>query len=419
MTSRPQAKLAIYVLASPRDEESCDAIRMHLKAAILKSAIPIDLIDDFDVPPGTDVEQHQRQVLAADIVLPLISADFIGDDDLYRRNQEVIERYNRNQTTIVPILVRVCLWQGLPFSKLNVLPRNHEAVTNKRVWPNEDEALTEVVRDIDELIAKMTTIVGDPLEQPGETQTGSVAETVAHGLEIPSTGDRGETSASDAPPGAAARASADGRAGPTAGPESAPVAPSTDAAIDAGAAAIEQEDSAAQTGVWAPPHEQSSASTEAAAVYLSRKRADEIEVDWRRSYYRRIFWKRGVALALDYMILLVLPLMLMMIIGVTDEDETRPQDLIVALCMFYLVAPLLEASRWRATPGKRILRLEVTGREGHRISFWRAFVRNILRSLTLYSYVFILPLIYQYFRFKKTKKLFHDEFSSTLIGDRA
>ena len=38
--------------------------------------------------------------------------------------------------------------------------------------------------------------------------------------------------------------------------------------------------------------------------------------------------------------------------------------------------------------------------------------------LTLYSYFFVLPLIFQYARFGKTKKLFHDEFSSTVIGER-
>ena len=78
----------------------------------------------------------------------------------------------------------------------------------------------------------------------------------------------------------------------------------------------------------------------------------------------------------------------------------------------------MEASRWCATPGKRILKLQITNREGGRISYPRAFLRNILRTLTFYSYLLVIPLIIQYFRFQKTKKLFHDELSTTVIADR-
>jgi uncharacterized RDD family membrane protein YckC len=390
-STKQQTKLAIYVLAAQEDEESCEAIKKHLKAAIRSSPVPVELIDDFTAPAGTDVEEHQRKVLAADIVLSLISVDFIDDDDLYRRNQQVIERYNRSETTIVPILVRVCLWEDLPFSKSIVLPRNHEAVTNKRAWPDEDEALTEIVRELDEMIDKMTTIVVDSVTPADETGTGTVAQTVADDLELGPQTDLGNGSTQDAAPGATA--------------------------MDADVRAIEQEN-AAQSAAWEPPQAPASANAQVAApvaVHLSRERSDAIAVDWRKKYYWRIIGKRGVALALDYSILMVPMAVLFAVLG--ERDGETPVNLLLG--MFYLLAPLLEASRWRATPGKRILRLEVTDREGRRISFWRAFVRNILRTLTLYSYFFVLPAIYQYFRFKKTKKLFHDEVSTTLIGNRA
>ena len=64
------------------------------------------------------------------------------------------------------------------------------------------------------------------------------------------------------------------------------------------------------------------------------------------------------------------------------------------------------------------MKLQITTKEGERISYRRAFARNVLRTLTLYSYFLVIPLIYQYTRFGKTKKLFHDEFSSTVIGER-
>jgi len=78
----------------------------------------------------------------------------------------------------------------------------------------------------------------------------------------------------------------------------------------------------------------------------------------------------------------------------------------------------MESSKWRGTFGKRILKLQITDREGHPISFSRALVRNILRTLVGYSYLLLIPFIIQIFSFKKAKKLFHDQLSSTVIGER-
>jgi uncharacterized RDD family membrane protein YckC len=138
--------------------------------------------------------------------------------------------------------------------------------------------------------------------------------------------------------------------------------------------------------------------------------------------------KRALAILLDFAILFfVIPFTLAFmyfmvadLVGIGEENDLTVMDWIFFLCIavFYLVAPALEASKWRATPGKRILKLEITTEAGERISYGRAFVRNVLRTLTAYSYLFVVPLVIQYFRFKKTKQLFHDEVSSTTIGER-
>ena len=65
-----------------------------------------------------------------------------------------------------------------------------------------------------------------------------------------------------------------------------------------------------------------------------------------------------------------------------------------------------------------VVGLQITDKDGHRISFWRAFWRNLLRSISFYLYCFIVPAVFQYSRFKQTKKLFHDEWSHTVIGER-
>ena len=153
-----------------------------------------------------------------------------------------------------------------------------------------------------------------------------------------------------------------------------------------------------------------------------------VDTDWRRRYYWRVAGKRAVALMLDFAILAGIPIVLAFVYfffadpasSEAADDAAFTNILWVSLAIFYLGAPLLEASKWRATPGKRLLKLEITTKAGNRISYGRAFVRNVLRTATLYLYMITLglALIYQYFRFKKSKKFFHDELSSTVIGER-
>jgi uncharacterized RDD family membrane protein YckC len=94
--------------------------------------------------------------------------------------------------------------------------------------------------------------------------------------------------------------------------------------------------------------------------------------------------------------------------------------LLIGFLAYLFINAKMESSKWRGTMGKRILKLQITDKAGEPVSFFRALVRNILRPIFGYSYIFTLSiaLFIQYFRFKKTKKLFHDELSGTVIGER-
>jgi len=92
--------------------------------------------------------------------------------------------------------------------------------------------------------------------------------------------------------------------------------------------------------------------------------------------------------------------------------------LFIGFLAYLLINAKMESSKWRGTLGKRILKLQITDKAGEPVSFFRALVRNILRPIFGYLYISFITLIIQYFRFKKTKKLFHDELSGTVIGER-
>ncbi len=146
--STKRNKINVYFLAAPEDERECAAIKKYLAPVLRNSKIPIEINSDFEIPAGEDTEKYQQRLYEADIVVAFISADFIDDEETYQRTKKVIARYNKNETIMLPILIRNCMWKSTPFVNLPLLPKNFQPLNNKQFWNSEDDALTSVVGDI-------------------------------------------------------------------------------------------------------------------------------------------------------------------------------------------------------------------------------------------------------------------------------
>ena len=384
-------KILVYLLAAPEDREVCQAIGKHLRPVVRDFRIPIEVNSDFDIPSGADVAAYRKRLLDADIVLVLISADFIGNDEVYDRVRQVTERHNAGHAVMVPLLVRNCMWKATPFARLNVLPRNLQPMNSRQAWPTPDDALTVVIEDIYASLNDLAQRGDVPLAPPP-------AATVA----------------APPPPAAPLRAvdsmpQATSHAGPAHAARASPPGPATvPAPAMAPAFAAAPDPASARAG---------SLGTD----------ATQFNADWRQKYYRNVVWKRAGALALDYLFAFVLAwivVVILVLLGTglvandSNSENTNGVVGVIFFLTFYLVVPLFESSAWQATPGKRIMKLQITDRAGHRIGFFRAFFRNVLRSVVFYLYILMVPLLIQWWRFRTTKKLFHDEWSSTVIGER-
>ncbi|MGC4085542.1 MAG: toll/interleukin-1 receptor domain-containing protein [Vicinamibacterales bacterium] len=107
---------------------------------------------DRAIQPGsnwdTTIDEHLR---AADIVLLLISNDFIASDYIWGEELRIaMERHTRDEAVVVPIMVRPVDLQAddaadIPFVKLQGLPKDFKPVTT---WTNADEAWTSVASGI-------------------------------------------------------------------------------------------------------------------------------------------------------------------------------------------------------------------------------------------------------------------------------
>lgn len=406
-----RGKISVYFLAAPEEEDECLAIRKHLSPAIRNSKIPIEINSDYDIPAGEDKAKYKLKLLEADIVLALISSDYISDDETYERTQKVIARYNNNETILIPILVRNCLWKSTPFVNLPLLPRNFQPLNNKQFWNSEDDALMAVVDDIYEAIKEFgneeTVVAAPPVEiiKVVEEETGSAAinhnqfsvkpEQQINGVEM---GIEGEST------------------------------------IEEIKTEIQSENIIAESTqplINKPDYEQSTQAKK-------QKTVTPLEVDWRKQHYRNVTRKRFFAFLLDQFLTFI-PLFAIgfviasvVVVGgggsVENESVTITEEIPVTNMQlafvflitfsFYIIAcALMESSKWRGTFGKRILKLQITDRNGNPVSFFRAFWRNFTKIIVAYSYAFIVPFIIQVIRFRKTKKLFHDELSNTVIGE--
>jgi hypothetical protein len=58
-----------------------------------------------------------------------------------------MERHRSGEAHVVPVILRPCLWQGLPFGRLQATPTDGKPVTK---FPNRDDAFLEVTKAIHE-----------------------------------------------------------------------------------------------------------------------------------------------------------------------------------------------------------------------------------------------------------------------------
>ena len=119
----------VFISYSHADEELRNELEKHLAA--LRHQGVITVWHDRRIEPG---EELHRQIAAelqvADIVLLLVSADFLGSEYCYEvEMQQAIERHDRNDARVIPVILRPCDWQGAPFGKLMAVPRDGKPVT--------------------------------------------------------------------------------------------------------------------------------------------------------------------------------------------------------------------------------------------------------------------------------------------------
>src|SRR5712692_5360326 len=131
------------------DQDLMKNLRKHLMPLQRRGLITI--WSDTDIDAGDAWEEEIKKHLdTAHIILLLISPDFMASDYCYSTEMErALQRNEQKEARVIPIILRPTAWKGAPFDKLQMLPSNAKPVTDRRSWQDADEALNDVIQQID------------------------------------------------------------------------------------------------------------------------------------------------------------------------------------------------------------------------------------------------------------------------------
>ncbi len=147
---RNKSPVKAFISYSRKDIDHLHALESALSP--LKRLKNLELWYDRAIDAGSDWENEIFQKLdKADIVLCLVSSDFINSDFCYKREFEaVLKKHKKGKKIVVPIQVRECYWDNLELAKIQGIPGKW--ITSQ---PNPDEAWTEVSKSLVPIIDKV------------------------------------------------------------------------------------------------------------------------------------------------------------------------------------------------------------------------------------------------------------------------
>ena len=162
------APVSLFYSYAHEDETLRDELAGHLK--ILERRGLISAWHDRQIVPGQAWGQAiDKNLSNADLVLLLVSKDFIGSDYIWGVElAQAMQRQQAQECEVVPIIVRAVDidptdYDDLPFLKLQALPPDLKPVTS---WTNRDEAWTQVAKGLRATVSLIRSRRPAPIPAP-------------------------------------------------------------------------------------------------------------------------------------------------------------------------------------------------------------------------------------------------------------
>lgn len=137
---------------SHADEALRNELEKHLSP--LKRMGKITTWHDRRIVPGQEFEnQIDHYFSQADIILLLISSDFIASDYFYQVEMtNALEWHKRGEAVVILVILRECAWHQLPFGSIMAATIDGKPITR---FSSHDEGYVQVVDAVSRAIANL------------------------------------------------------------------------------------------------------------------------------------------------------------------------------------------------------------------------------------------------------------------------
>jgi hypothetical protein len=168
---KKQAGVSVFYSYAPDDKQWRDRLSVHF-SQLRRDNLIREWHDQQILAGANRAQEIDQAIRSADIILLLISADFLASDALYLAEmQQALKRHDRGEARVVPIIVRPCDWQHSPFARLQYLPRNGRPIAT---WENKDEAFLTLVQELRQIITQQ--LLSGSLDQQADLDSTRITD---------------------------------------------------------------------------------------------------------------------------------------------------------------------------------------------------------------------------------------------------
>ncbi|MFL5628042.1 MAG: toll/interleukin-1 receptor domain-containing protein [Ktedonobacteraceae bacterium] len=150
--SNSKGTIEVFYSYAHKDEKLRNKLETQL--SLLKQQGHITNWHDRKIDAGQEwANEINEHLNAADIILLLVSPDFLASNYCYSiEMKRALERHERGEARVIPVIIRPVYWQGAPIGKLQALPKDAKPVTS---WNNQDEAFFNVAEGIRKIVEEI------------------------------------------------------------------------------------------------------------------------------------------------------------------------------------------------------------------------------------------------------------------------
>ena len=179
MSAAKPAPIEVFLSFAPEDQAMRDTLVMHL--AQLEREGSILPWHEGKLEPGEEkTAEITRRLASADVVLLLVSANFIASNDRYEVDvKRAMERHARGDARVVPVVLRPCDWKSSVFGALEALPSGGKPVTT---YENQDAAFAEIAEGLRAIVKGASTAAGETRARRSDRRKRAIAGTFLVGV---------------------------------------------------------------------------------------------------------------------------------------------------------------------------------------------------------------------------------------------